>query len=123
MIIDWSRPIRTINTHFPVRLICKDFKGLRDYSYLILVDLSGEEHIRAVNFLGEQANVGICIENVPDAFVDLNLEIDNLKDMCSRGVYELRLVLKEISKQGMHNNFLSDVNNRILSAIQILEEK
>ena len=66
--IDWTKPLRTVDGHFPVRVVCTDRKHTT-YPIVILIPKCGnEEWILAVspedgNFSSEHRPI---VENVPE---------------------------------------------------------
>lgn len=69
MTIDWNKPLRTVGTHYPVRVICRDRKTDGKYKIIALVpDHLGGENVWLYQEDGYNAYgaSGARIENVPE---------------------------------------------------------
>lgn len=67
--IDWTKPLRTKDSHLPVRVLCTDFKfsmpGCETYTYVVAVLKGDMDMIVHVNPLGVSLAGGTSIENIP----------------------------------------------------------
>jgi len=66
MSIDWSKPLRTVEGHYPVRIYSTELKGC--YPILITVDYGSYEDTTRLNIEGKlhfQSNLPY-VENIPE---------------------------------------------------------
>lgn len=67
--IDWTMPLRTKDSHLPVRVLCTDFKfsmpDCETYTYVVAVLKGDMDMIVHVNPLGVSLAGGTSIENIP----------------------------------------------------------
>ena len=97
MKIDWSKPLRTVQGHYPVRVLCTDRKHL--YPVVILYSISSDERIYSLTIDGKcDCNASSpFVENVPeDQYVWINVY--------KREGHDLYSGTARSSKEGVDNN-------------------
>lgn len=66
MTIDWNKPLRTVGTHYPVRVICRDRLTRNKYTHVVLIKAANYREYSIDASRDGLTSSDIQLENVPE---------------------------------------------------------